>query len=591
MAGIWQDIRHGSRSLFKTPGFTVVAILILTVGIGANVSMFGVIDTALIRALPYPEPDRLVAARTTFEGRYRAWVSARDYWDYRDLATSFDQLAAYSGFPRQVTVTGVEQPERIPALVVSREFFPALAVRPAMGRGFASADQLSTAARVAVLSYGYWQRRLGGVQDVVGQTLSIDGALVEIIGVMPAGFHFRLDAEIWLPMREDDPFIAERGKTNWSVIGRLAPGVSIAQAQAEVDVISARLAEQYPDSNRGIGLGLINLQEAWSEDYRESLFMLQAAVALVLLIACGNVAGLLLARGSTRRGELSMRAALGASGGRIVRQLMIESLLLAGVAGVFGILLAGWLRPLLLQITLAEAAGGWSPDFHDSHSIRGGGFDLTGLAFGTLPALRASRNNPAQDLKRRSGRLMAVGRGSAVGWSSCKLRSPSSLVGAGLLIRSLASLMSEDWDLTGEAADGGDPIASGEYRTSSGGSSSTRPGERVAGVPGVESVGLISQIPVRQPGNNEPVYDVEDPPLGLVESRSAHFRAVLPGYFEAMRIPLHAGRDIQPTDAVGSQPVLSSIKHSPIRSSEAATRLAGGRARLRDQLRGRRRRR
>jgi putative ABC transport system permease protein len=559
MAGIWQDIRHGNRSLLKTPGFTLIAILILTIGIGANVSMFGVIDAALIRALPYPAPDRLVAARTTFEGRTREWVSARDYWDYRDGAASFDQLAAYSGFPRYVTVTGIDRPERIPAMVVSREFFPALAVRPAVGRGFASADQLSTAAPVAVLSYGYWQRRLGGVPDVVGRTLSIDGAPVEVIGVMPAGFHFRQDAEIWLPMREDDPFIAERGKTNWSVIGRLAPGVSIAQAQAEVDVISARLAEQYPDSNRGIGLGLTNLQEAWSEDYRESLFMLQAAVALVLLIACGNVAGLLLARGSTRRGELSMRAALGASGGRIVRQLMIESLLLAGVAGLFGILLAGWLRPLLLQLTLAEAAVGLESGISTTVILFVLGVSIiTGLAFGTLPALRASRNNPAQDLKSAVRTTDGGGARFRSGLVVVQVAvSVILLVGAGLLIRSLASLMSDDLGfdrerlLTAEIR-----LPSGEYRSF----------ERriqfytnlvsvLRDLPGVENVGLISQIPVRQPGNNEPVYDAEDPPLGLVESRSAHFRAVLPGYFEAMRIPLHAGRDIQPTDAVGSQPV------------------------------------
>ncbi len=559
MAGIWQDIRHGSRSLFKTPGFTLVAILILTIGIGANVSVFGVIDAALIRALPYPEPDRLVAARTTFEGRFRTWVSARDYWDYRDDAASFDQLAAYSGFPRQVTVTDIDQPERIPALVVSREFFPALKATPVMGRGFKDEDQLATAAPVTVLSYGYWQRRMGGAPDVIGRTLSVDGIPMEVIGVMPAGFRFRQEAEIWLPMREDDPFIAERGKTNWSVIGRLAPGASMAQAQAELDVISARLAAQYPDSNRGIGLGLTNLQEAWSEDFRESLFMLQAAVALVLLIACGNVAGLLLARGSTRRGELSMRAALGASGGRIVRQLLTESLMLAGIAGLLGVLLAGWLQPLLLQLTLTENSvaleSGFSPSIVVFVLIVSG---VTGAAFGTLPALRASRNDPAQDLKsavRTTDRRGALFRSGLVVVQVAA--SVILLAGAGLLIRSLARLMNEELGfdrerlLTAEIQ-----LPRGEY------------GEfqrriqfyttlvsTLRSVPGVESVGLISQIPVRQPGNNEPVHDAEDPPLGLVEARSAYYRVVLPGYFEAMGIPLHAGRDIEPTDGAGSPPV------------------------------------
>jgi predicted permease len=559
MAGIWQDIRHGNRSLFKTPGFTLIAVLILTIGIGANVSIFGLIEASLLRALPYPEPDRLVAARTTYDGQLGFWVSARDYWDYRDDAASFDYLAAYSGFPRYVTVTGVDRPERIPAFVVSRELFPALGTRPMMGRGFTDADQSATAGRVAVLSNGYWQRRLGGASDVIGRTLRVDGVPTEVIGVMPAGFRFRQDVEIWMPMREDDQFIAERGKTNWGVIGRLAPGVSIEEAQSEVDVIAARLAAQYPNSNRGIGLGLTNLREAWSENFRDSLFMLQVAVALVLLIACGNVAGLLLARGSTRRGELSMRAALGASGGRIARQLITESLLLAGAAGILGVLLAEWLRPLLLQLTLAEASTGVRSSFSPAILV----FVLvvsgvTGLAFGTLPALRASRSDPAQDLK---SAVRTTDRGGAIFRSGLVVVQVAVsivlLVGAGLLIRSLARLMNEDLGfdrerlLTAEVQ-----LPRGEYRAV----------ERrvqfytnllaaLRAVPGVESAGLISQIPIRQPGNNEPVHDAQDPPLGLVEARTAYFRAVLPGYFEAMGIPLHAGRDIESTDDTGAPPV------------------------------------
>jgi predicted permease len=556
MIGIWQDIRHGSRALFKTPGLTAVIILILTVGIGANVAMFSVIDVALIRPLPYPEPDRLVAARTTFEGSVRYWVSARDYWDYRDLSKSFEQLAAYSGFPRDVTVTGVEEPERVTGLVVSREFFAALGTRPLMGRNFSADDQTETAARVAVISYGYWQQRLGGAPDVVGRTLAIDGVPTELIGVMPAGFRFREPVAIWLPMRRDDPFIAERGKTNWSVIGRLAPGVPIAQAQSEVDVISAQLAEQYPDSNRGIGLALTNLQQTWTENYRESLFILQAAVVLVLLIACGNVASLLLARASTRRSEVSMRAALGASGGRIVRQLLTESLLMSIVAGVLGVLMAGWLQPLLLQLTLVQPStgplAGPSPmvlAFVLVVSV------LTGLIFGTLPALRASRPELAQDLK---SAVRTTDRGGA------KFRrglvvvqvavSVVLLVGAGLLIRSLASIMNEDLGFdTANLLTAQVTPPRGEYAD---------PGRRIQfyteltqtlqAVPGVESVGLISQLPIRQPGNNEPVHDTEDPPVGLVDAKTAYFRSVLPGYFETMGVPLLAGRDIETTDVTGS---------------------------------------
>ncbi len=556
MVGIWQDIRHGGRSLIKASGLSAVIVVVLTIGIGANVAVFSVIDAALLRSLPYAEAERLVYGQSTFEGRERAWVSALDYWDFRDRTTSFEQLAAFSGFPRSVVVSGVERPERVPGLVVSHDLFPALRVAPRIGRGFGAEDELQTAPLVAIVSYGYWQQQLGGETDVVGRTVRVDGFTAEIVGVMPRGFHFRFDVDLWVPMRRDDPFIAERGKTNWSVVGRLAPGVSLAQAQSEVDVISAQLAAQYPDTNRGIGLKLTNLQEAWTENYRESLFMLQVAVGLVLLIACGNVASLLLARGSARRTELSVRGALGASGARIARQLLTESLLLAGVAGALGILLAEWLQPLLLQLTAVGGSAIWERglstkvlSFVVCVSL------LTGLAFGTFPALQASRGDLAQDL--RSGvRTTDRGgvrfrRGLVVFQVAVSI---VLLIGAGLLIRSLASLMSVDLGfaatnlITGEIQLPRDTYGESERRVQF----YTDLTRRLEAVPGVEGVGLISQIPIRQPGNNEPVYDAEDPPVGLVDARSAYYRAVRPGYFEAMGVPLYAGRDIEPTDGIGS---------------------------------------
>jgi putative ABC transport system permease protein len=556
MVGIWQDIRHGGRSLVKAGGLTAVIILVLTIGIGANVAMFSVIDAALIRSLPYPEPERLVYGQSTFEGRERAWVSALDYWDFRDGAISFEQLAAYSGFPRTLAVTGVDRPERVQGLVVSHDLFPALRVGPRIGRVFSVDDELETAPLVAIVSYGYWQQELGGEPDVVGRTVRIDGFMAEIVGVMPRGFRFRFDVDFWVPMRRDDQFIAERGKTNWSVVGRLGPGVSVAQAQSEVDVISAQLAEQYPDTNRDIGLKLTNLQEAWSENYRESLFMLQVAVALVLLIACGNVASLLLARGSARRTELSVRGALGASGARIARQLLTESLLLAGIAGLLGVLLAEWLQPLLLQLTEVGQSATWEAGlsskvlfFVVAVSV------LTGLVAGTFPALQASRGDLAQDLKSgvrttdRGG--VRFRRGLVVFQVAVSI---VLLIGAGLLTRSLASLMSVDIGFdTANLVTGEIQLPQDTYReTDRRIQFYTDLTRRLEAVPGVESVGLISQIPIRQPGNNEPVYDAEDPPVGLVDARTAYFRAVQPGYFQAMGVPLHAGRDIEATDRRGS---------------------------------------
>jgi putative ABC transport system permease protein len=543
MRGIWQDIRHGSRSLLNTPAFPAVVVLILTVGIGANVAMFSVIEQTLIRPLPYPEPERLVSARVTVEDQVRPRVSARDYWDYRDLNTSFEQLAAYSGFPRDRTVTGVDEPERVPVAIVSHELLPGLGARPFMGRGFVADDELATAAQVVILSYGYWWRRLGGAPDAVGRVLNLDGIPTEVIGVLAADFRFRQEVDLWMPMRVDDPFIAERGKTNWSVIGRLAPGVSIAQAQSEVDVIAAQLAAQYPASNRGMGLVLTDLQRSWSENYRDSLFLLQAAVALVLLIACGNVAALMLARGSTRRAELSIRGALGASGHRIARQLLVESLLMAGAAGVLGVLLAGWLEPLLLQLASAQQiagpASGLSPVVLAFVLIVSA---VTGVTFGALPALRASRSSLSEDLK--SG-ARATDRGGVRFRSGLVVVQVAFsivlLFAAGLLIRSLASLMSDDLGFQREN------LITGEIRLPQ--DKYGQPAQRIQfyseltetlrSVPGVVSVGLISQFPVRQP-------------VALTETRTAYFRAVQPGYFETMGIPLLAGRDIAETDVRGS---------------------------------------
>ncbi|HSG81546.1 MAG TPA: FtsX-like permease family protein, partial [Gemmatimonadota bacterium] len=309
-------------------------------------------------------------------------------------------------------------------------------------------------------------------------------------------------------------------------------------------------------SNRGISLQLADLQSTWTEDYRGGLFMLQAAVALVLLIACGNVAGLMLARGSTRRAELSIRGALGASGHRIARQLLVESLLMAGAAGVLGVLLAEWLKPLMLQLTstqqLSGLTSGLSPAVLAFVLIVSA---VTGVTFGTLPALRASRASLSKDLK--SGARTTDRGGVRFRSGLVIVQVAFSIVllfAAGLLIRSLATLMNEDLGFQRENLITGEiklpPAKYGERdRRIQFYSELT---ETLRAVPGVESVGLISQLPIRQPGNNEPVYDTEDPPLELVETRSAYFRSVLPGYFEAMGIPLLAGRDIEATDGTGS---------------------------------------
>jgi predicted permease len=398
--GLFQDIRFGARSLLRAPGFTVVVVLILAVGIGANVAMFSIIDSAMLRPVSFPEPERLVLGRKTVNGGLAPLVSAQDYWDYRDMSTSFESLDAYVGFTNSYTITGIAEPERIAGLLVTVNLFPTLGVNPQLGRHFTAEEALEGAPDVAMISYGHWQRRFGGSPDVVGSTLTVDGFPYTIVGVMPAGFRIGLDAEFWRPMRPDSPFTEYRRWHNWLLVGRLKPGVNIEQAQAEVDVISAQLEAQYPDSNTGKALLLTDLREAVVESYRSGLLLLMGAVALVLLIACGNVAGLLLARGSARRAELSLRAALGASGSRLVRQLLTESVVLAVVGGIVGTLLAGWLQDLLVRPVSLGLPNALSADISGTAL----GFALlislaTGLLFGAAPALRVARREVVDDLK------------------------------------------------------------------------------------------------------------------------------------------------------------------------------------------------
>jgi len=558
--GTWQDIRCAGRSLTKAPGFAAVVILILAVGIGANVAMFSIIDAALLRSLPYADPDRLVLGNTTFDGNVNWTSSAADYFDWRDMSASFEHLAASWGFTRNHTVTGGERPEQVPGLVVSVNFFPALGVAPQVGRGFYPDEALEGAADVALISHGYWLRRFGGAPDVIGSTLTIDGFPVEVVGVMPAGFRFYYDVDVWRPMRPDSDFIGARRFHNWILLGRLGPGVTLEEAQSEVDVISAQLEAQYPDSNQGKALQLTPLAEAMVFGYRESLLMLMAAVTLVLLIACGNVAGLMLARGSARRLELSVRAALGASGVRLTRYLLTESLVMALVGGIFGTLFAAWLQPLFLQLLAVELPAGQALGLPSSVLVFAIAASLaSGVLSGIIPAIRTSRGGLFEELKSSVRTTDAGGTRFRSGLVVAQVAlTVVLLIGAGLLIRSLASLTGVDPGfntrnlLTAEIRLPASEYSEAErriqfYRALE---------ESVGAIPGVEGVALVNQLPIRNPGNNIYLHDADNPPIDPADVRSAYIRAVLPAYFETMEIPLLSGRGIEASDAEGAPPVL-----------------------------------
>jgi predicted permease len=555
-----QDVRYAVRGLLRQPGFTSAVILLLAVGIGANVAMFSALHQALIRPLPYAEPERLVLGRTTFHGYINPDMSAYDYFDYRELNQVFESAGAIRTGSRYATVTGGDEPERVNTVLVSWDLFPTLGIPTVAGRYFTPAEGQLGGPNMVLISGGYWQRRFGGAPDAIGSTIIVDGAAQTIVGVMPPDFEFLHDVDLWLPMRRDSPTANSRGWHNWLLVGRLKPGVTIERARADLDLISAQLASEYPDTNRDKGVLLTELQEAFAEDYQTAVVLLMGAVGLVLLIACGNVASLLLARGATRRAELCVRAALGASSGRLVRQLLTESLVTAIAGGTLGITLAMYLQKLILHVLPADVPGmeslgvSWPMlAFALAVSV------ATGLLFGVLPAVQAARVTIAGSVG--SGTRTTDSRGQR--FQSCLVVTQVAvsvilLVGSGLLLKSFATLraVQPGYD-TANLWTTEIQIASNKY-----GDESERIHffstllEELRAIPGVSDVAIINQLPIRNPGNNPSVYAADRPPPDPNDRRAAFWRTVLPGYFGAMGIPLLHGRGIEASDLTDAPPVL-----------------------------------
>jgi predicted permease len=549
-----QDVRYAVRGLLRQPGFTASVVLLLAIGIGANVAMFSAFHQALLRPLPFAKPENLVLGRTTFNGNLNPDMSAYDYFDYRERNQVFESVGAVRTGSRFATVTGGEEPERVSTLVVSWDLFPTLGVPPVAGRCFTPSEAEMGGPNVAMISGGYWQRRFGGTQDAVGSTILVGGTVQTIVGIMPPGFEFLHDVDLWLPMRRGDPTTNadSRGWHNWFLVGRLEPGVTIETARADLNLISAQLASEYPGTNRDKEVLLTELQEAFTEDYQTVVFLLMAAVGLVLLIACGNVASLLLARGATRRSELSVRAALGASSGRLVRQLLTESLVTAAAGGVLGVTFAMYFQKLVVHAVPGDVTGmdnlgvSWPMlAFALVVSV------ITGLLFGVLPAVQAARSKIAGDV--RSGTRATDSRGQRVQNGLVITQVAVSmilLIGSGLLLKSFVTLMAVESGFDTEGLMTTDiQIASNKYpdesqRTLFFSSLS----EDLKAIPGVSDVAVINQLPIRNPGNNILVHATERPPPDLHDRRPAFWRTILPGYFAAMGIPLLHGRGIESSD-------------------------------------------
>lgn len=555
------DARLSLRSLPKQPGFVLAVVLTLGIGIGGNVAMFGVLDVVSFRSLPYAAPDELVLGRVTYGGELGNTVSGPDFFDYRDRTGTLSGLSAFTPFPVRGTVTGAGTPERVAAPLVSTGFFRTLGVDPLLGRHFLPDEGEPAGPNVVMLSYSYWQRSFGADRDVIGRTINVDGDPYTVIGVMPAGVRFLVDADLWRPIRRSTGWASARQFHNFVLVGRIAPGSELGTAQAEVDVISAQLAAAYPDTNRDKGLDLTPLRQALNEEHRGTLTLLLAAVGLLLLVACANVAGLLVVRGAARRSEIAVRSVMGAGPGRLARLMLAENGLLALGAAIVGTGLAAWLQKGILSFLSLEGLGpsraGLSAEMLSAALLL---TVFTVGLFGVIPAVRIARSEPVTAL--RSGRRSAGSRRSTRIQSAMVLVQVALasvlLIVSGLLLRSFDALREVDPGfeaedlLTAEVA-----LPAGEYEDPERRVQFyAQLQERVSALPGVTDAALINRLPIRDGGGNVRVAPPGEWGADGVFNRLAYQRMVLPGYFDAMGIPLLAGRDVTLADDRDAPPVM-----------------------------------
>ena len=570
------DIRYGLRQLIKHPGFTIIAVLTLAIGIGANTAIFSVVNALLLKPLPFPAPEQLIAVGMT-DTRQKAQtdlgsLSYPDFFDYREQNRSLSRIAVYRG--TRLSLIGSDGTVSLSAIKASAEFFDAIGIKPILGRGFAREDEQAgggPGGLKTILSYEFWQRHFGGDKAVLGRTIELDRRSYTVIGVLPPKFQFPIEAEtfelyvtIALDASNPDgskPQTEQRGNHSLLAVARLKDGVSIEQAQADFSAIAARLEKQYPDTNSYFGVALMPLREDLIGDVRTALYVLFGAVLCVLLIANANVANLLLARASVRGKEMALRAAMGASRARIIRQLLTESVLLAGLGGLGGLLIAQWGTEALIK-AVPQNIPRIATIQLDGAVL---GFTLlvslaTGVIFGLVPAWQASRVDLNSSLKsgsrtggggERKGRLR---NGLIVAEVALAL---ILLICAGLLIQSFARLGQVQPGLRTERlltarlqlADMAYPkneniIAFFDQFL-----------PRIRALPGVESASVIVPLPLSG-SNMVTSYDIEERPLPDGQQAAAPVRIIGTDYFKTMGIPLRQGRVFDERDRFESTPVI-----------------------------------
>jgi putative ABC transport system permease protein len=556
-----QDVRFAFRTLAHNSGFAAVAALVLALGIGSATALFTTVNHALLRSIPFPEPDRLVAGEKLLHGLPNGPVSGPDYYDYQAQCRSFESLAALVNAAPPGTLSGGQEPELVRAGFVTWDLFRTLGVAPAAGRDFAAEDAKGPGAARTILSYTLAARLFGGGREALGKTVHGNGQAFEIVGVMPRGFHFLIDADLWFVIGHDSPMGRARDQHNYALIGRLKPGVTLRQAQLEADGLSQALERQYPVSNAGKSLRLTGLHAFMVTGVRTSLLLLMAASVLVLLIACGNVAGLLLARGQKRVPEMAMRTALGAPRRRLMRQLLTESVLLTLFAGALGIGVAYALQILLLRLLpLGQVQNDGSLLDGVALLFSLGASIATGILVGVFPALRVTALNLGQRLKTGLRSSEEAG-GTRLRSSLVVLQVAVSavlLIGSATLIHDLVKLLGTDPGFApGHVLTGRLQIQPGADATLAQRSAFFDSLlQEVRAQPGVVRASLLNLLPIEEPFNDWDVWPANQPRPALKDAISPFARWVSPGYFATMRIPLLRGRDIAASDIDGRQPVV-----------------------------------
>jgi predicted permease len=556
-----KDIRYAARVLLQKPGFTAIAVVALALGIGANTAIFSVVNGVLLRPLPYRNPERLVHVHRMQPPIERGPISRPDFFEWRDKQEVFSDIGAYHF--QILNLTGKEQAERLVGARVTGNFFSLFDIPPASGRFFSPSDDQPSSSRVAVIGFALWQRRFGGDPGLIGQTITMNGDSYTVVGVAPASFQFPRRIEVWTPA-----ILAEqkttRGSNYLKIIARLKDGVAESQAEAQMNQISAALAQQYPDNDTNLTVKVVPLLEEQVRNLRGLLLILLGAVGFVLLIACANVANLSLARASARTREFAVRTALGASRGRIVRQLLTESLMLALIGGALGVLLSILGVDLLVKLAPANlprvaevSIDRWVLGFTFAVSL------LTGIIFGLAPALQVSKPDLNAALKEGSrgssdgGHRGLLRRGLVVAEIALSL---ILLVSAGLLIGSIRRLtqVSPGFDPRKSlAADVSFPQASPAANDKSGAAAVRQAANflaeaqrKIAALPGVQAVGAINDLPLTGGGRVNGGFSIEGrPPYNPGEEPVAEFRQVTSDYFRAIGIPLRRGRELTEADA------------------------------------------